>query len=138
YLRGYFYNLFLLGGKSTNLKVASNLEIWGDIKLGKDVYIGSNVKIYTKSEIANKVYIGDNVELRSNGGNCIRVGEKCTINRGSLIMGNVKIGSNCLIAPLCVVVGSNHNFSNSDKLINEQGVSSKGIIIEDNVWLGAQ
>ena len=64
--------------------------------------------------ISNDVHIGDNVEFRSNGGNKISVGENCTINRGSLIMGEVLIGSNCLIAPLCVVVGSNHNFSNVD------------------------
>ncbi|WP_439474438.1 acyltransferase [Algoriphagus formosus] len=137
HLRGLFYNIFLYSGKSKNLRVASNVEMWGDITLGNNIYVGSNSKIYTKVILSDGVYIGDNVELRSNGGNKISIGINCTVNRGSLIIGEVKIGSNCLIAPLCVVVGSNHNFSNVDELINKQGISSKGIKIGDNVWLGA-
>lgn len=138
YLRGVIFNRLLLRGKSRNLRIARNVEIWGDIIIGSNVNIGSNVKIYKKSKISDNVYLGDSVELRSNAGNKIILGEGCTINRGSLIMGEVEIGENCLIAPLCVIVGSNHNFDSTSELINSQGISSKGIVIEHNVWLGAQ
>jgi acetyltransferase-like isoleucine patch superfamily enzyme len=32
----------------------------------------------------------------------------------------------------------NHNFSDTTKLIREQGVTSKGIKIGNNVWVGAK
>ena len=32
----------------------------------------------------------------------------------------------------------NHNFANTTKLIREQGVTSKGISIGNNVWVGAK
>ncbi|GGZ93617.1 acyltransferase [Algibacter mikhailovii] len=137
-LRGLFFQIFIQGKGHNNLQLSRNVEIWGTLHLGKNVYLGSNVKIYKKNTISDNVHIGDNVELRCNGGNSILIGKNCTINRGSLIMGTVQIGNNCLIAPLCVIVGSNHNFNDVTTLINEQGISSKGIKIGDNVWLGAQ
>lgn len=138
YIRGFLYNYLLLGGKSKALSFGSNSKFWGQIVIGENVKIGSNVSIFKKSLIFDNVTIGDNVELRSNRGNQIIVGKNCTINRGSVIIGQVTIGDNCLIAPLCVVVGSNHIFSNLDVLIRNQGIHSKGIIIQNNVWLGAK
>ena len=32
----------------------------------------------------------------------------------------------------------NHNFNDTTRLIREQGVTSKGIIIGNNVWVGAK
>jgi acetyltransferase-like isoleucine patch superfamily enzyme len=138
YIRGWLFKNLLIDSKIKNLRISNNVEIWGNIQLGNNIYIGSGVKIYSKNIINNNVYLGDNVELRCNGGNKIEIGQKSTINRGSMIIGNVKIGNNCLIAPLCVVVGSNHNFSQVDKNINQQGLTSKGVVIESNVWLGTQ
>lgn len=137
YARGWIFNHLLIDGKVKNLRISNSVDIWGDIKLGNNIYIGSAVKIYRKNTIHDNVYIGDSVELRCNGENRIEIGENCTINRGSIILGNVRIESNCLIAPLCVISGSNHDFSELDKNINKQGITSKGVIIEKNVWLGA-
>jgi len=137
-LRGYFYNAFLLDNWAKKLQISNGVEIFGNINIGSNVYIGSNAKIYKENIISDNVYIGDNVEIRCNAGNKINIGEGYTINRGSLVMGKVTILNDCLIAPLCIIVGSNHNFSKNDSHIKEQGISSKGIIIESNVWLGAQ
>jgi len=138
YIRGWIYKYLTSNYQIKNLRVSNNVDIWGKIELGNNIYIGSGVKIYTNNRIGNNVYLGDNVELRCNGVNEIKIGKNCTLNRGSIILGNVRIGDNCLIAPLCVVSGSNHNFSNVNSNINKQGISSKGIIIKNNVWLGAQ
>jgi len=32
----------------------------------------------------------------------------------------------------------NHNFRDSTRLIREQGVTYKGIVIEDDVWIGSK
>lgn len=36
-----------------------------------------------------------------------------------------------------MIIGANHRFSDVTKLIKEQGVETKGIIIESDVWIGA-
>jgi acetyltransferase-like isoleucine patch superfamily enzyme len=54
-----------------------------------------------------------------------------------MIIGKINIGKYCLIAPNVVIVGSNHNFDDKNELIRKQGVSSRGITIGDDVWIGA-
>ena len=56
-------------------------------------------------------------------------------------VGDVMIGDhtrvglhNTIIGP--VIIG-NHNFEDSNKRIDEQGVSTSAVIIEDDIWIGA-
>ncbi len=49
----------------------------------------------------------------------------------------IKIGDNVLIGPNVVIRAADHNFDNIDIPINMQGHRSGRIIIEDNVWIGA-
>ncbi|WP_446785264.1 acyltransferase [Macellibacteroides fermentans] len=51
--------------------------------------------------------------------------------------GGTNIGNGVRIAAHCVIVPSNHIFDDPDEYIYKQGLSKKGIIIEDDVWLGA-
>lgn len=78
------------------------------------------------------------VILRAYGGS-IQIGEDCTVNPYSIIYGGggVVIGNGVLIAAHTVIVPSNHIFSDIDKPIRQQGTSGVGIVIEDDVWIGA-
>ncbi|MCB9079909.1 MAG: acyltransferase [Anaerolineaceae bacterium] len=69
----------------------------------------------------------------------IEIGDNCSINPFCVIYGHggVKIGNDVLIATHTVIIPSNHNFSSLDRPIRLQGNTSKGIIIEDDVWIGA-
>ena len=51
----------------------------------------------------------------------------------------IKIGNKVLIGPNCNIVPTNHNFDSIDLPIRNQGFqdSKGGVIIEDDVWLGA-
>lgn len=51
--------------------------------------------------------------------------------------GGTIIGNGVRIAAHTVVVPSNHIYSDPNKYIYTQGLSKKGIKIEDDVWLGA-
>ena len=52
--------------------------------------------------------------------------------QGGLIIGNgVRIATQSTILP------SNHIFNRKDVMIFEQGLSKQGIVIEDDVWIGA-
>lgn len=73
-------------------------------------------------------------------GGSIKIGSNCSINPYTLIYGHglgTVIGDNVLIAGHCVVIPTNHVFKDLHKPINQQGLSSKGICIESNVWIGA-
>ena len=52
--------------------------------------------------------------------------------------GGIEIGNDVIMGSYISFHSENHNFSDSQKLIREQGVTSKGIKIGNNVWVGAK
>ncbi len=69
------------------------------------------------------------------------LGEKCYLNSGCVLYsGNgILIGDHVSIAANCTFAPVNHEFRDKEKLIQQQGFrpSKGGIIIEDDVWIGA-
>lgn len=112
-----------------------------NIELGKNVSISFDSKIETryggKIRIGDEIIIFDGVLILSDGG-YVEIGNGCQINPYSIIYGTGKgtrIGSNVLIAGHCMIIPANHNFSDKSETIKKQKVSSKGIIIEKDVWI---
>lgn len=89
-------------------------------------------------EIGAGCRIWHGVEMHSWGGH-IRIGNKSSLNPYCVLYGHggLDVGNHVRIATHVVIVASNHRIDASDKLITEQGVSAKGIVIEDDVWIGA-
>ena len=52
------------------------------------------------------------------------------------MIGPVSIGSHVNLAQGVTVSALNHNFSETDKRIDEQGITTRQIVIEDDVWIG--
>jgi len=71
----------------------------------------------------------------------IIIGDYCYINSGNVLYsGNgIIIGNNVAIASNCAIAPTNHEFSNANSLIMEQGFSASknDIYIGSNVWIGA-
>ena len=65
------------------------------------------------------------------------IGNHTRIGLHNTIIGPVEIGNNVNLAQGITVTALNHNFSDSNKRIDEQGVSTKPVTIEDDVWIGA-
>lgn len=65
------------------------------------------------------------------------VGNYTRIGLGNTIIGPVMIGSEVNLAQNVVVSGLNHHFEDVSRSIAEQGVSIRPVIIEDDVWIGA-
>jgi virginiamycin A acetyltransferase len=96
----------------------------------------------------SKLSIGDNcmidsfVKIKFSGGlGDIIIGADCYINSGTVIYsGNgITMGNSVLIAANCTLSASNHEVSAKDKTVYDQRFkpSRGGIIIEDDVWIGA-
>ena len=82
------------------------------------------------------------VKIKATGGmGDLTIGADCAINSGTVIYtGNgITIGDAVLIAANCTLAPTNHAFSDPSRRIRDQGFqpSRGGIIIGDDVWLGA-
>ena len=67
----------------------------------------------------------------------IIIGNHTRIGMGNTIIGPVMIGNNVILAQNVVTSALNHNFEDVAMTINQQGVKTDQIIIENNVWIGA-
>ena len=65
------------------------------------------------------------------------IGDHTRIGLHNTIIGPVEIGNNVNLAQGITVTALNHNFSDSNKRIDEQGVNTNPVTIEDDVWIGA-
>ena len=82
------------------------------------------------------------VKIKPVGGTAdVVIGSHSILNSGCVLYsGNgIKIGNNVAVAANCVFAPVNHEFSRRDLLIREQRFrpSKGGIVIEDDVWIGA-
>jgi acetyltransferase-like isoleucine patch superfamily enzyme len=64
-------------------------------------------------------------------GDHTRVGIHCTV------IGPVCIGSHVNLAQGITVTALNHNFTDTSMRIDEQGISTKPVVIGNDVWIGA-
>lgn len=69
----------------------------------------------------------------------IRIGSDSLIGEYSVIrgQGGVQIGDRVYTSPFTQIIAVNHVFDDPTRPFVEQGITAKGIVIEDDVWLGA-
>lgn len=113
---------------STKAKISKLADIEKSIR-------GSNLII------AEGVHIDSFVKIKFVGGiGDIKIGKNSYINSGTVMYsGNgILIGDDVLVASNCTLAPVNHETKKCDRIINQGFKLSKGgIIIEDDVWIGA-
>lgn len=114
------------------------------IEIGDGAHIFNDVRIDGRGDQNNKIFIGNQVALERG----VEIGSldntRIQIDEGTFIApyvciagpGDIKIGKHCMIAAHSGLYGNEHNFADLTQPIREQGVTRKGIVIEDNCWLG--
>lgn len=111
----------------------------------------------------DNVTIGDFSYINSQTERGVKIGNNCSIDRnlwlhcgdtGFFLMGDfsyigcnavigaggggIQIGRNVLIGQGVSIHAENHNFKSAGQLIRLQGISYRGIVIGDDVWIGSQ
>jgi len=116
--------------KNVNVLVHSSVRVYPNVVMNTE--FGGTIEVGKNSELLYGVLI-------MTYGGTIKIGERCSINPYTVLYGhgNLTIGNNVLIAGHCLIIPSNHIFSDLNCPINEQGETRKGIVIEDNVWIGS-
>lgn len=132
-------------------KIGSSVQIHRSVKFSRadGIEIGNRVKIKSGVRLKNlsqnsKICIGDGVDLdrgvdiKAHRSGKIEIGKNTFIGPYVCLSGeSITIGNDCLIASHTVIYAINHNFADPTRKINKQGVSYKGIVIEDDCWLGS-
>lgn len=118
------------------------LDLRGNIKIGKNLRLGRNVSIIVEKgsslTFGDNVFIGSGSYIKCYGGKLI-IGDNVSINAHAFInaCGGVIIKSDTRIGAKFVCIASNHIFSDRTILMRKQGISKKGIEVGSNNWLGA-
>lgn len=112
------------------------------ISIGAGVVIAENATLTCRGprlEIREGVKINSFCIIETGGKGNIRIGANTAINSFSTLygQGGLEIGSNVRIGPRVGVFPSNKRFADNSRPIAQQGIERLGIVIEDDVWLGA-
>jgi acetyltransferase-like isoleucine patch superfamily enzyme len=134
-----------------NVFLGSNTKILNkkNFSIGKNTTIENNVVLDGFSK--NKIKIGCNVKIGSyskllSTSHMSKYGLGMVIGNNSAFgdfthfgaPGGIVIGNDVIAGSYVSFHSENHVFSDTSTLIREQGVTSKGIIIGNNVWIGAK
>lgn len=135
----------LLGafGKNSTVFEGVILRCPRQIFIGDHSVIDHGVFFDVKSSKAS-VRIGDRCQIthgvafETGYGGSIHIADGVYVGQYTILngQGGLTIGSNTLIGGHCHLVAGNHVFNDRERPINEQGFISKGIVIEEDVWLG--
>ena len=119
---------------------------------GRNIFIGNNtiieggtlLEIFDQRLETEIIKIGDSCEIRRGAQlrswlGSIIIGNHCSINANTLLYGTggIVIGNQVRIAANCLFVASQHNYEDVSRPICQQGYTARGILIEDEVWIGA-
>jgi acetyltransferase-like isoleucine patch superfamily enzyme len=146
-LRNLVYRLIMKFEGTVAIEHGVRIAYAGNIRLGKGVYLDSGVYLHA---LPQGITIGDNTFLmhhtmlhvfnfRKLPQAGITIGKNCFLGEYNVIrgQGGVTIGNDVYTGPMVKIVAVNHVFASLDRPIREQGVTAQGIVIEDDVWLGA-
>ncbi len=65
------------------------------------------------------------------------LGAGCSVNPYAVVRGRVRAGNDVRIASHASIVAMNHNHDDLARPMGDQGESSRGVFIGDDVWIGA-
>jgi len=128
-------------------KNQSRPRLW--VKLFLNPFIhkkGKNARICRNSRIDvmpfNNFVLGDNSTIEdfctiNNGVGDILIGQRSRIGMSNVLIGPVTIGNDVILAQNIVMSGLNHGYEDITLPPHNQPVTKKIIILEDEVWIGA-
>ena len=109
--------------------------------------ISPDARIYpsvrgTKISIGAHTVVHEFVVIKAIGGTGdVTIGSHCQLNPGTVLYSGsgIRIGNDALIAPGCVIAPANHEYRDPGTPIRLQRFmpSKGGVVIEDDVWIGA-
>jgi len=146
-VRGLFYRLILKMDGVAAIESHVRIRFADQIKLGHGVYLDEGVYLHACPqgiEIgAGSIVMHGAVlhvyNFRGMPHSGIKIGKDSLIGEYSVIrgQGGVEIGDRVYTSPFTQIIAVNHVFDDPKRSFVDQGITAEGIVIEDDVWLGA-
>lgn len=146
-LRGFLYRFILRMDGVAAIENGVRLRFADHIKLGHGVYLDQGTYLHATPggiEIGAGTIVMHGAILhvynfRDMPQSHIRIGRDSLVGEYSVIrgQGGVKIGDRVYTSPFTQIIAVNHIFDDPNRPFVEQGITAEGIVIEDDVWLGA-
>jgi acetyltransferase-like isoleucine patch superfamily enzyme len=120
---------FIRAGRFSTFESACHVDGYS----ADGVIVGERTKIGAYTIIACTGHL-------SKLGKGLRIGSDCGISEFSYLgaAGGITIGDNVIMGQYVSMHSENHNFADPTRPIREQGVTSQGISIGSNIWIGAK
>lgn len=146
-LRGLAYRLIMKLDGLPAIEPGVRIAYASNVKLGKGVYLDQGVYLHA---LPGGITIGDNTfimhhsmlhvfNFRRLPQAGITLGRNCFIGEFNVMrgQGGIYIGNDVYTGPMVQIVAVNHVYQDATRPIREQGITARGIVIEDDVWIGA-
>ncbi len=146
-LRAALYRLILHMEGAAAIEAGVRLRFANHIHLGHGAYLDQGSYLHATP---NGIHIGARsivmhgavlhvYNFRGMPHSGITIGEDCLIGEYSVIrgQGGVTLGNRVYTSPFTQIIAVNHVFDDPARPFIEQGLTAEGIVIEDDVWLGA-
>ena len=146
-VRALVYRLILQMDGVAAIENGVRLRFADHIHLGKNVYLDQACYLHACPQ---GISIGDNsyimhgavlhvYNFRNLPHSFIRIGRDSLIGELNVLrgQGGITIGDRVYTASLVQILAVNHVFDDPTRPMVEQGITAEGIVIEDDVWVGA-
>jgi acetyltransferase-like isoleucine patch superfamily enzyme len=146
-IRAIVYKLMVHMDGLVAIESGVRLRFAHHVRLGEGVYLDELTYLHA---CPNGITIGANTlvmhgsilhvyNFRKIPHSGIRIGCDSLIGEYSVIrgQGGVTIGDRVYTSPMVQIIAVNHVFENAGRSFTEQGITAKGIVIEDDVWIGS-
>jgi len=146
-VRALVYRLILKINGLAAIEKGVRIRFAGNITLDHGAYIDQAVYLHA---CPNGIHIGKNslvmhgsvlhvYNFRGIPHSGIQIGQESLIGEYNVIrgQGGIRIGNRVYTSPMVQIVAVNHVFEDPNRPFVEQGITARGITIEDDVWIGS-
>jgi acetyltransferase-like isoleucine patch superfamily enzyme len=146
-VRALLYRLVLSMDGIAAIESGVRIRFADHLRLGRNVYIDQGVYLHA---CPDGIAIGDNsfvmhgsvlhvYNFRNLPHAFIRIGANSLIGELNVLrgQGGIRIGDRVYTAPQVQLLAVNHIYDDPTVPMVEQGITAEGIVVEDDVWIGA-
>jgi acetyltransferase-like isoleucine patch superfamily enzyme len=146
-LRALVYRFILQMEGFAAIENSVRMRFTDHIKLGRGVYLDQGVYLHAcprgieigPGSIVMHGAILHVYNFRGIPHSGIKIGRDSLVGEYSVIrgQGGVQIGDRVYTSPFTQIIAVNHVFDDPNQPFTQQGITAQGIVIEDDVWIGA-
>ncbi len=146
-LRAFVYRLIMRLAGVVAIENGVRLRFADQIHLGRNVYLDQGVYLHACPQ---GITVGENTfimhgavlhvyNFRDLPHAFIHIGANSLIGEMNVLrgQGGITIGNRVYTAPLVQMLAVNHIYQDPNRPMVEQGITAEGIVVEDDVWIGA-